>query len=101
WTKPLRGIRVARPLLSSDRRLGNSVALFSSLGFRPRSGAKAWNCCLQQIPFGKGAFHDIPSATHDRGHAGAESRPEHSNFLRATGIPVRPSLRQITGTVGP
>lgn len=27
---------------------------------------------MQHIPFRKGAFHDIPSATHDRRHAGAD-----------------------------
>ena len=57
--------------------------------------------CLQHIPFRKGAFHDIPSATHDRRHASAESRTEHANLLRATGVPVRASLREITGTIGP
>src|SRR5258705_13700415 len=84
WTKPLRGIRVAPAFQHKEP----ALLLPSS----ENSRAKAWSGCLQHIPFRKGAFHDIPSATHDRRHAGAESCTEHANVLRATGVLVRASL---------
>ena len=51
--------------------------------------------------FAKGAHHDTPSATHDRRHASAESRPEHPNILSATGISVRTPLQPIARGLGP
>src|ERR1022692_1257530 len=51
--------------------------------------------------FAKGAHHDPPSATHDRRHAAAESRPEPPNILSATGIPVRTPLQPIARGLGP
>ena len=33
---------------------------------------------------GKGAFHDIASTTHDRGHAGEESLTAYPRLIRAT-----------------
>src|SRR5208337_2196681 len=51
--------------------------------------------------FAKGAFYDISSATHDRRHAGAESRPEHSNLVFATGVPVRTPLPQAAASLRP
>src|SRR5262249_883463 len=80
WTNPLRGIRVARPFRCLPK---GTPAPSIQISF-----AKAWSCCLQHIPSRKGESHDIPSATNDRRHAGAKSRPEHANLLRTTGIPV-------------
>jgi site-specific recombinase XerD len=46
---------------------------------------------LQHIPFSqKGAHHDSPSATHDRRHAGAESRPEYeTSYLQQVSLFAR------------
>ena len=51
--------------------------------------------------FAKELSHDIPSATHDRRHAGAESRTEHANRPMSAGFFVRPAFQQIAGTAGP
>jgi len=37
---------------------------------------------------GKWVFHDTPSKTHDRGHAGEELLTAYSKLLRATGLSV-------------
>src|ERR1043166_7494478 len=55
--------------------------------------------CSNSI-FAKESPYDTTSATHDRRHAGSESRSEHADVLRATGVPVCPPLQQIPGTVG-
>jgi hypothetical protein len=47
------------------QRLHRAVINSSSPLSIESSRAKAWIGCLQQIPFRKGASHDIPSATHD------------------------------------
>lgn len=47
--------------------------------------------------FRKGAPYDTPSATHDRRHAGAESRTEHADVVRATGLSVCTPFQQVTG----
>ncbi len=53
------------------------------------------------VPFRKGAFHDIPSATHDRGYAGAQSLAAYPNLLRATGLAVCTPLQPVTASPGP
>src|ERR1700730_4922913 len=67
--------------------------------------AKAWSRCLQRIPFRKGVSHDgannASSPAHERRHAGAESRTEYANVLRATGLSLRTPLQQVAGAVGP
>src|SRR5258708_6975274 len=63
--------------------------------------AKAWSGCSQQpIPSRKGAFHDISSTTHDRGHADPEPFCAHPTVLRPTSVAVRAPLQQSTGIVG-
>src|SRR5260370_9933197 len=44
--------------------------------------------------------HDKPSPTHDRRHAGAESRPEYPVKLPSAGLAVCPILQTVTGAVG-
>src|ERR1700733_11366634 len=64
------------------------------------STAKPWMCYLQHIPFAQGAHHDSTSPTHDRRHAGAESRPEHPDLVRTTGIAIRSPLQQVPRGLG-
>jgi len=58
------------------------------------------SAALQQIQFAKEFSHDFPSTTHDGRHAGAESRPEYANLLRAAGLFVCTPLQHTPGTPG-
>src|ERR1039457_1627840 len=55
---------------------------------------------LAAHPSCKGAFHDTPSPTHDRGYAGAQSFPAYPDVLRATGFPLCTPLPQVTRSPG-
>src|SRR5262249_16906465 len=97
WTKPLRGISRSTNISTQTARVGEAGACLPLRTPMRKHGMAA----CSTFHFAKELFHDIPSATHDRRHAGAESRAQHANLLRATGVPVRAALRQITGTIGP
>src|SRR5580700_2097662 len=67
WTKPLRGIDVARSFVFRVRaiiwRLGPSE-------FLARAPLRKYGCAACSASrFPQGARHDKPSSTHDRGHA--------------------------------
>src|ERR1700687_6301362 len=46
------------------------------------------------------SYDDATSEAHDRRHASAESRTEHANVLRATGLSIRTLFQYITRSVG-
>jgi hypothetical protein len=48
-----------------------------------------------------GNLNDSPSATHNRGHADAESRPAYANLLSATGLPVCTHFHKSPEALGP
>jgi len=89
WTKPLRGIRVARAFHRQIEGSSIRQPIFPPLASVRAPLRNHGIAACSKFHFAKGAFYDISSSTHDRRHAGAKSRPEHPNFLRATGVPVR------------
>src|SRR5215469_3633779 len=56
---------------------------------------------LAALSYRKGASHDNPSTTDDRGHAGAESITAHTGIVSPTGIAVRTLLPDIARCFDP
>src|SRR5580658_8747158 len=64
--------------------MGGSGTLVSALDPFDAPVRKHGAAACSTFYFAKGAFHDSPSETHDRRHAGAESFAAHTDFLCAT-----------------
>ena len=80
WTKPLRGIGVARPsLVTSPGHSSRQASLSALMRFLSVLHCESMEWLLAAHSISQGVHHDTPSATHDRRHAGAESRTEHAN----------------------
>jgi len=97
WTKPLRG---RNP--HDVQFVTSGIHLVSLLRLVPQQApfAEPWSRCLQLIPSDRGAFHDIPSATHARGHADPQFGSEHSGVVRPAGLTLRTLLQPVTRAVG-
>src|SRR6266478_9952557 len=96
-TKPLRG---RNP--HDVQFVTSGIHLVSLLRLVPQQApfAEPWSRCLQLIPSDRGAFHDIPSATHARGHADPQFGSEHSGVVRPAGLTVCTLLQPVTRAVG-
>lgn len=99
WPKPLCSIRVARPSEASYQGLAGKPPFALTWSADVLLCERMERLLAARSISQKGAHHDIPSATHDRRHRGAESRPEYTNIVSATGLPVRTTLPQIPGPV--
>src|SRR6266478_7846898 len=97
WTKPLRGTNQADVQLILPK---IHLSLTPHLLPQVSPVAERWSRCLQRIPSDKGAFHDIPSATHVRGHADPQFGSEHSGVVRPAGLTLRTLLQSVTRAVG-
>src|SRR5258708_35175303 len=99
WTKPLRGIAVARTV--GFRAEACRLSRLVPIDFHTDAPLRKHGCAAcSTSPFAQGAPHDKPSPAHDRGHAGAESRPEYPVKLPPAGVPFCRILQTLTGPVG-
>ena len=100
-TKPLRGIDVARRSVSRVQAIHLGKRVFGPNEFLPVLHCGNMDVLQAANPISQGARHDKPSPTHDRRHAGAESRPEYPVKLRSTGLPVCTILQRSPEQLGP